>query len=71
MPNKGFDGMGNYNFGITEQVVFPEINYDKVDQIRGMNITIETSGKNKERALALLEAMNFPFIKPKKEKKIN
>ena len=67
----GFDKSGNYTFGIKEHIIFPEINFDKVDRIRGMNITIETSGKNKERALALLEAMNFPFIKPKKEKKIN
>ena len=67
----GFDKSGNYNFGIKEHIIFPEINFDKVDRIRGMDITIETSGKDKERALALLEAMNFPFIKSKKEKEIN
>ena len=67
----GFDKSGNYTFGIKEHIIFPEINFDKVDRIRGMNITIETSGKDKEIALALLEAMNFPFIKSKKQKKIN
>ena len=67
----GFDKHGNYTFGIKEHIIFPEINFDKVDRIRGMDITIETSGKNKEASLALLEAMNFPFIKLKKEKEIN
>ena len=67
----GFDMFGNYTFGIKEHIIFPEINFDKVDRIRGMDITIETSGKDKKVALALLEAMNFPFIKSKKEKKIN
>ena len=67
----GFDKFGNYTFGIKEHIIFPEINFDKVDRIRGMDITIETSGNNKERSLALLEAMNFPFIKSKKEKAIN
>ena len=67
----GFDKFGNYTFGINEHIIFPEINFDKVDRIRGMDITIQTSGKGKERALDLLEAMNFPFIKSKKEKKIN
>ena len=65
----GFDKSGNYTFGIKEHIIFPEINFDKVDRIRGMDITIETSGKNKEASLALLEAMNFPFIKSKKEQK--
>ena len=63
----GFDKSGNFTFGIKEHIIFPEINFDKVDRIRGMNITIETSGKDKESAVALLEAMNFPFIKTKKE----
>jgi len=67
----GFDKSGNFTFGIKEHIIFPEINFDKVDRIRGMDITIETSGKNKEASLALLEAMNFPFIKSKKEKEIN
>jgi large subunit ribosomal protein L5 len=67
----GFDKSGNFTIGIKEHIIFPEINFDKVDRIRGMDITIETSGKDKESALALLEAMNFPFIKSKKEKEIN
>ena len=67
----GIDKNGNYTMGIKEHIIFPEINFDKVDRIRGMDITIVTNGKDKERVLALLEAVNFPFIKPKKEKKIN
>ena len=69
----GFDKFGGYSFGIKEHVIFPEINFDKVDQIRGMDITIVTSGKNKETTQSLLEAMNFPFIKSKniKERKFN
>ena len=67
----GFDKFGNYSFGIKEHIIFPEINFDKVDRIRGMDITIVISGENKDTALALLEAMNFPFIKSKKEKEIN
>jgi len=59
----GFDGQGNYNFGITEQIIFPEIDYDKVDQIRGMNITITTTAKTDAEGKALLEAFNFPFRK--------
>ena len=69
--NKGFDGRGNYTLGIKEQIIFPEINFDKVDRIRGMDLTVVTSGKNKEATLALLKEMNFPFIENKKEKKIN
>ena len=67
----GFDKFGNYTFGIKEHIIFPEINFDKVDRIRGMDITIATNGRNKETALALLEAMNFPFIKSKKAKATN
>ena len=59
----GFDKSGNYSFGIKEHIIFPEINFDKVDRIRGMDITIVTSGKNKETTLALLQEMNFPFYK--------
>ena len=59
----GFDGRGNYNFGITEQIIFPEIDYDKVDAIRGMNITITTTAKNDEEGRALLDAFKFPFRK--------
>ena len=67
----GFDNFGNYSFGIKEHIIFPEINFDKVDRIRGMDITIVTSGKNKESTLALLESMNFPFIKKNINKKTN
>lgn len=56
-----FDGHGNYNLGLEEQVIFPEIEYDKVDAIRGMNVTIVTSAKNDEEAYNLLEALGFPF----------
>ena len=61
----GFDKSGNYSFGIKEHIIFPEINFDKVDRIRGMDITIVTNGKKKELTIALLEAANFPFIKKK------
>ena len=63
----GFDKFGNYNFGIKEHIIFPEINFDKVDRIRGMNITIVTSGEKKETTIALLESMNFPFNKKGKK----
>ncbi len=58
---KGFDGRGNYNMGITEQIIFAEIDYDKIDKIRGMNITITTTAQTDAHALALLKAFNFPF----------
>ena len=58
---KGFDGRGNYNFGINEQVVFPEINYDKVNGIRGMNLTFVTSAKEDNGAYKLLKSFGFPF----------
>lgn len=58
---KSFDGRGNYNMGIKEQIIFPEIEYDKIDTIRGMNITITTTAKTDEEAKALLSAFNFPF----------
>jgi len=61
----GFDNFGNFSFGIKEHIVFPEVNFDKVDKIRGMDITIVTSAKKKEHTLALLEEFNFPFIKKK------
>ena len=60
---RGFDGRGNFNFGITEQIIFPEIDFDKVDAIRGMNITITTTAKNDAEGKALLDAFNFPFRK--------
>jgi large subunit ribosomal protein L5 len=61
LPSKGFDGRGNYNMGLKEQIVFPEINYDKVEKVRGMNITICTSAKNDAQGKALLDALGLPF----------
>lgn len=61
VPDKSFDGRGNYTLGITEQIVFPEIDYDKIDKIRGMNITIVTSAKSDKEALGLLKHMGMPF----------
>lgn len=60
---KGFDGRGNFNMGLKEQIVFPEINYDRVDKLRGMNITICTSSKSDEAGRALLAGLGFPFKK--------
>lgn len=60
---KGFDGRGNYNMGVQEQIVFPEVDYDSVDAVRGMNISITTTAKNDEEGRALLDAFNFPFRK--------
>lgn len=60
-----FDGRGNFTFGLKEQLVFPEINYDKIQKIRGMDITIVTTAKNDEEAMALLKAMGVPFAKKK------
>lgn len=61
---KSFDGQGNYSMGVTEQIIFPEINYDEIDALRGMDITITTTARNAEEGKALLEAFNFPFKKP-------
>jgi large subunit ribosomal protein L5 len=58
---KSFDGRGNYNMGVKEQIIFPEIEYDKIDALRGLNITITTTAKTDEEARALLTAFNFPF----------
>lgn len=58
---KGFDGRGNYNLGVKEQIIFPEIEYDKIDALRGMNISITTTAKSDEEARALLAAFKFPF----------
>jgi large subunit ribosomal protein L5 len=58
---KSFDRDGNYSMGITEQIIFPEINYDEIDMLRGMDITITTTARNAEEGRALLEAFNFPF----------
>jgi large subunit ribosomal protein L5 len=63
LPNKGFDGRGNYNMGVKEQIVFPEINYDRVEKVRGMNITICTTAKTDVEGKALLEALGMPFRK--------
>jgi large subunit ribosomal protein L5 len=60
---KSFDRSGNYSMGVTEQIIFPEINYDEIDAIRGMDITITTSASTPEEGRALLEAFNFPFKK--------
>jgi large subunit ribosomal protein L5 len=61
LNRKSFDGRGNYSFGITEQIMFPEIDFDKIDTIRGMDITITTTARNDVEGLALLQAFNFPF----------
>ncbi len=60
---KSFDGQGNYSMGVREQIIFPEIDYDKVDQVRGLDITITTSARTDEEGRALLDAFNFPFRK--------
>ena len=60
---RAFDGRGNYSLGVQEQIIFPEIDYDKIDSIRGMDITITTSATNDDHGRALLEAFNFPFRK--------
>jgi large subunit ribosomal protein L5 len=61
IPGRSFDGRGNYNMGIKEQIIFPEIEYDKIDALRGMNITITTTAKTDAEAKALLAAFKFPF----------
>lgn len=58
---KSFDGRGNYNLGVSEQIIFPEIDYDKIDAIRGLDIAITTTARSNEEGLALLSAFNFPF----------
>lgn len=63
LPIKSFDGRGNYSMGIREQIIFPEINYDSIENIRGMDITITTSAISNEEAYALLSAFRFPFRK--------
>ena len=67
LNSKSFDGNGNYSLGIKEQIIFPEINYDKIDKVRGLDITICTSTKNNNEALELLKNFNMPF----KDKEIN
>jgi large subunit ribosomal protein L5 len=61
ISGKAFDGRGNYNLGVKEQIIFPEIEYDKIDALRGMNISITTTAKTDEEAKALLVAFKFPF----------
>ena len=61
VSGKGFDGRGNYNMGVKEQIIFPEIEYDKIDALRGMNISVTTTAKTDEEARALLGAFKFPF----------
>ncbi|BCG65629.1 MAG: large subunit ribosomal protein L5 [Methyloprofundus sp.] len=61
MSPKSFDGRGNYSMGVTEQIIFPEIDYDKIDKLRGMDICITTTAKTNEEGLALLKQFNFPF----------
>jgi large subunit ribosomal protein L5 len=63
LNGRSFDGQGNYSMGVQEQIIFPEVNYDQVDAIRGMDITISTTARNAEEGRALLEAFNFPFKK--------
>jgi large subunit ribosomal protein L5 len=61
MNTNSFDGRGNYTFGVTEQLIFPEIDYDNIDTVRGMDITIVTSAQSDEHGRALLRALGFPF----------
>tara|TARA_B100000965_G_scaffold317178_1_gene277717 strand:- start:88 stop:642 length:555 start_codon:yes stop_codon:yes gene_type:complete len=63
LSSKGFDKFGNYTFGIKEHIIFPEVNFDRIDKIRGLDIVIVISALNKEHSFALLEKLNFPFIK--------
>jgi large subunit ribosomal protein L5 len=62
VSTKSFDGRGNYSLGVKEQLIFPEINYDSIDRVRGMDITIVTSAETNEHARALLSAFGFPFV---------
>jgi large subunit ribosomal protein L5 len=66
LSSKGFDGFGNYNFGITEQIIFPEINYDKVKRVSGMNINVVTTAQDNHEAYKLLMAFGMPIIESKK-----
>ena len=61
ISGKGFDGRGNYNMGLKEQIIFPEIEYDKIDALRGMNVSVTTTAKTDDEARALLGAFKFPF----------
>ena len=61
MSGRSFDGRGNYNIGVKEQIIFPEVEYDKVDALRGLNVSITTTAKSDEEAKALLAGFRFPF----------
>ena len=63
LPPNGFDGRGNYTFGVNEQLIFPEVEYDKIDQVRGMDITIVTTARTNDEGRALLDAFGFPFAR--------
>ena len=63
LSNNGFDKFGNYTFGIKEHIIFPEVSFDRADKVRGLDITIVITSKQKEHSFALLEKLNFPFIK--------
>jgi large subunit ribosomal protein L5 len=63
LSSNGFDKFGNYTFGVKEHIIFPEVSFDRADKVRGLDITIVISSKNKEHSYALLEKLNFPFIK--------
>ena len=63
LSSKGFDKFGNYTFGIKEHIIFPEVNFDRIDKIRGLDIVVVVSAMNKDHSFALLEKLNFPFIK--------
>ena len=62
-PGKSFDGRGNFSFGVKEQIIFPEVEYDKIDKVRGLDICFTTSASNDGEAKALLESFRFPFKK--------
>jgi len=63
LTRKGFDGRGNYNLGVREQLIFPEVNYDETERVRGMNISFVTTSRTNEESLALLEGLGMPFVK--------
>ncbi len=63
LTSKGFDKFGNYSFGVKEHIIFPEVSFDRADKVRGLDIIIVISSRNKDHSLALLEKLNFPFIK--------
>lgn len=71
LPPNGFDGSGNYSMGVKEQIIFPEINYDKVDKMRGMNVTFVTSAQTDKEGFQLLERMGMPFRKSEKKSESN